>query len=182
MKDITIYSGDNMIPSDVFEDVWQLLEESFPSCERWDHDGFLAEYTNPEFRSLVYRPDALSGVLDFWDFGSFVYVEHFAVAPELRGQGTGSAMMEELRRYVGERPLVLEAEPPSDSPLAARRIAFYERIGYVLNPYEYIQPAMGDDEHPIPLVIMSSPRPLSCDEFNAIRDRMYDRVYKGHRP
>ena len=180
--DVTIYDHENMIDVELFQQVWQLLECSFPSDERWDYSGFLAEYENEQFRSMVYCPDKLGGVLNFWDFGTFVYVEHFAVAPQLRGNGTGAAMMEELRRYVGARTLVLEAEPPEDSPIAARRIGFYNRIGYVQNPYEYIQPAMGEDEQPIPLVIMSSPSLLTENEFITIRETMYEHVYHGHRP
>ncbi len=182
MNNITIYSSNNMIPQPIFEQVWQLLELSFPANERWDYNGFLGEYANPEFRSMVYFPEKLGGVLNYWDFGSFIYVEHFAVTPELRGQGTGAALMEELRQRSDERPLVLEAEPPQDSPIAARRIGFYNRIGFVQNPYSYIQPAMGEDELPLPLVIMSSPQPLSEQEYIRIRNTMYQHVYHGYTP
>ncbi len=171
-----------MISTELFGRVWELLELSFPSNERWDYDGFLGEYANAEFNSMVYCPDELGGVLNFWDFGSFIYVEHFAVAPKLRGQGTGAALMEELRRRVGDRPLALEAEPPEDSPIAARRIGFYKRIGFLQNPYEYIQPAMGENEQPLPLVIMSSPKLFTEAEFVEVRERMYERVYHGCRP
>lgn len=182
MNDITIYSHENMIDDELFEDVWKLLELSFPSDERWDKTGFLSEYNNPEFRSLVYCPDKLGGVLNFWDFGSFIYIEHFAVQPYLRGQGIGAALMDEFSRIADGRMYLLEAEPPQDSPVAARRIAFYERLGFVLNSYEYIQPAMGEDEHPLPLVIMSAPEALTEAVFIAARDKMYERVYHGHRP
>ncbi len=182
MKNITVYNHDNMISESLFGEVWRLLEQSFPSNERWDYAGFLGEYANPEFNSLIYCPDKLGGVLNYWDFGEFIYVEHFAVSPELRGQGTGAALMEELRRRAGGRPLALEAEPPEDSPIAARRIGFYNRIGFVQNPYEYIQPAMGENEQPLPLVIMSSPEIFTEDEFTRVREKMYEKVYHGSRP
>ena len=181
MENLTIYSKENMIDEAVFEEVWQLLEQSFPPCERWDRAGFLSEYENPEFRSLVYRPEKLAGVLNYWDFGSFIYVEHFAVQPQLRGQGTGAMLMGELSRLADGRTFLLEAEPPSDSPIAARRIAFYERLGLLLNSHEYIQPAMGEDEQPVPLVIMSSPKALTAEEFVQARDRLYGSVYHGCR-
>lgn len=180
MKDITIYSKDNMIEEAVFEQVWKLMETSFPSDERWDKSGFLSEYQNSEFRSMVYHPDGkLGGVMDFWDFGSFIYIEHFAVQPHLRGQGIGAALMSELSRIAGGRPYLLEAEPPQDSDIAARRVSFYERLGFVLNSYEYIQPAMGEDEHPLPLVIMSAPSALTEEQFIFVRDKMYEKVYHG---
>lgn len=179
MKNITIYSKDNMIGKALFDEVWKLLELSFPSNERWDKAGFLSEYENAEFRSMIYCPDKLCGVLNFWELGGFVYVEHFAVQPELRGQGIGAALMHELSRIADGRIYLLEAEPPHDSPVAARRIAFYERLGFVLNTHEYIQPAMGKDEQPLPLVIMSAPKALTEEQFVQARDRMYKTVYYG---
>ena len=170
-----------MIEETVFDEVWKLMELSFPSDERWDRVGFLSEYKNPEFRSLVYHPDKLGGVLNYWDFVSFIYIEHFAVQPYLRGQGIGTALMAELSRIADGRMCLLEAEPPQDSHIAARRIAFYERLGFLLNGYEYIQPAMGKDEHPLPLVIMSSPEALTEECFIAARDKIYERVYYSHR-
>ena len=62
--------------------------------------------------------------------------------------------------------------------LEARRIAFYERNGFVMNPFEYMQPAMGEDRHAIPLRIMSYPKRLVADEFETMRDVLYCHVYR----
>ncbi len=178
MKDITIYSQFNMIPEDVFEEEWQLLEQSFPPSERWERDGFLREYEYIPFHSMVYRPDRLCGVLNFWDFGYFIYAEHFAVVPELRGQGIGAELMRELFSYAEGRVVVLEAEPPQEGDIAVRRIKFYERLGFVLNSHDYVQPAMGKDKPPIRLVIMSSGSALDKDEYEAVRYELYKTVYR----
>ncbi len=178
MDNIVIYSKDNMIEKSLFDRLFSLLEISFPTSERRTYSGHLSEFDNAEFHSICYVPNELKAVLNYWDFGEFVYAEHFAVAPELRGQGTGSALMGELRAVVGNRTLVLEAEPPSDSSIAARRIAFYERLGFMLNEYEYIQPPLIEGEGPIPLVIMSAPDKLTESEYIKIRDRLYKDVYK----
>ncbi len=178
MEDIVIYNKNNMIESSVFDELFSLLTLSFPPSERRNHAEHLAEFDNAEFNSICYIPDGLKSFLNYWHFGDFIYIEHFAVLPELRGQGTGSALMKVLRSLVGELPLVLEAEPPADSDIAARRIAFYERLGFVLNGYEYIQPAMMEGEEAIPLVIMSLPDRLSESEYIKIRDRLYRDVYK----
>lgn len=177
MKDITIYNCDNMMDMPLFDEVWQLLEQSFPPVERWDRDGFLAEYENPEFNSMIYKPDKLGGVLNFWDFCYFVYAEHFAVAPELRGQGVGSELMRELIDYADGRALVLEAEPPQEGDIAERRIRFYERLGFFLNPHDYVQPPMGKDKYAVRLVIMSSPSELDKEEYEAVRYQLYKSVY-----
>lgn len=177
MKNVTIYSKENMIDDALFEEVWQLLEQSFPANERWEREEFLREYDNHAFHSMVYYSDKLGGVLNFWDFIYFVYAEHFAVAPELRGQGIGSEMMRELISYTQGRALVLEAEPPLEGELAVRRIKFYERLGFVLNDHDYVQPAMGEGKHPVRFVIMSSPEALDPQEYEAVRYQLYKSVY-----
>ncbi len=178
MNDIIIYSKNNLMEKSMFDQFFSLLKLSFPTSERRNYSGHLSEFNAPEFHSICYVPDGLKGFLNYWDLGDFIYIEHFAVAPELRGQGKGTALMGELRCVVGERTLVLEAEPPSDSDIAARRIAFYERLGFELNEYDYIQPAMMEGESPIPLVIMSSPEKLTESEYIKIRDRLYTDIYK----
>ena len=72
--------------------------------------------------------------------------------------------------------VVLEVELPEDS-LKKRRIAFYNRHGFVFNGYPYIQPPMGADRHAIPLRIMSAPEPLSEEEFQTVRAKLYENVY-----
>ena len=66
----------------------------------------------------------------------------------------------------------------SDSADSPRGIAFYERNGFVMNPFEYMQPAMGEDRHAIPLRIMSYPKRLLADEFETMRDVLYCHVYR----
>lgn len=179
MDNIVIYSKSNMIDKSMYDQLFSLLEFSFPASERRNYKGQLGEFQEEQFRSICYIPDGLKGFLNYWDFGDFIYVEHFAVSPELRGQGTGTALIGELRSIVGNRTLVLEAEPLADSNIAQRRIGFYERLGFVLNEYDYIQPVMMEGEEPIPLVIMSSPDKLSESEYTLIRDCLYKEVYKS---
>ncbi|MBE6890125.1 MAG: GNAT family N-acetyltransferase [Ruminococcaceae bacterium] len=178
MNDTVVYNKHSMIDIQRFDELFAILEQSFPTTERRDRTGHLAEFSEERFNSVCYIPDKLMGFLNYWDFDDFIYIEHFAVSPELRGQGTGSALMSYLKELTDGRKLVLEAEPPTDSGIAARRVAFYERLGFKLNSYNYIQPPLIKGEKPIPLVIMSYPAPLSPDEYSMIRERMYRDVYK----
>lgn len=178
MNNTVVYNRRSMIDMQRFDELFAILEQSFPKSKRRDRTGHLAEFSEERFNSICYIPDKLMGFLNYWDFDDFIYIEHFAVSPELRGQGTGSALMRYLAELTDGRKLVLEAEPPDDSSIAARRVAFYERLGFRLNRYKYIQPALIKGEKPIPLVIMSSPTLLSPDEYDVIRERMYHEVYK----
>ena len=94
------------------------------------------------------------GLLTTWTFETFTYIEHFALSPEVRGQGHGS---EALKMLIAQnpRPLILEAEPPTDE-LTRRRIRFYERSGLTLYDYPYVQPAYTADSQPVPLCLMGT--------------------------
>ena len=90
------------------------------------------------------------------EFDAFLFVEHFAVRKSCRNGGLGAVLLTQLTAQ-SRKPVILEVELPTGE-LEARRIAFYERNGFVMNPFEYMQPAMGEDRHAIPLRIMSYPK------------------------
>ena len=94
------------------------------------------------------------GLLTTWTFDSFTYIEHFALSPEVRGRGYGSEALAMLIART-EQPLILEAEPPTDE-LTRRRIGFYERSGFTLYDYPYVQPAYTADSQPVPLCLMGT--------------------------
>ena len=94
------------------------------------------------------------GLLTTWTFDGFTYIEHFALSPEVRGQGHGTEALQQLiARTV--QPLILEAEPPTDT-LTRRRIRFYERSGLILYDYPYLQPAYTADSQPVELRLMGT--------------------------
>lgn len=178
MADIHVYSCDDRMPAELFEQFYLLMENSFPTTERRDHEGFSEELSRERFHLMCQTAaNKLISVLTYYVFDGFSYVEHFAVNSEQRGQGIGSDMMKRLLSYADGKTVVLEVEPSSDGGIARHRIAFYERLGFVLNDYEYIQPPLMKGEPSIPLMIMSTPDPLSFEEFENIRDTLYKEVY-----
>lgn len=177
MNDITIYSGRNLPPSALFDSLFYLIERSFPACERRTKAEHLAEFERPQFRSLCYCPDGkLTGFMNYWDMENFVYLEHFAVSPELRGKGIGAALAEELKK-LSRGLIVLEAEPSEQSDTAKRRMGFYERLGFTVNPYDYIQPPISDNQPPVLLRLMTYPKAISESEYLNIRGELYSHVY-----
>lgn len=177
MHSITIFDSCNRMPQQVFEEFFSLMEISFPATERRDRNGFLWEYENAEFRSMCSLSEHLEAVMNYWDMGDIIYIEHFAVAPELRGRGKGAAMMKEMLLRESGKTLVLEAELPSEGEVAKRRIGFYERLGFMMNEYSYIQPPLIKGEPPVPLAIMSCPEALSRESFDHVRETLYRKVY-----
>ena len=72
----------------------------------------------------------------------------------------------------------LEVEPP-ETETAKRRIAFYERNGFTLNHFPYMQPPLGEDRDPLPLMIMTTGGAIEKDEFEHIRKTLYKKVYRS---
>ncbi len=178
MDEFILFSSTNRPDERMEQEIYSVMSEAFPACERKNREDFLAQFSQSHFFSLcAIRGGELAGFLNFWDFGQFVYIEHFAVRQSLRGGGTGTALLSHVQKSVN-KPIVLEAEPANLGETAVRRLEYYRRCGFCNNPYPYIQPSMQAGEPPVPLVIMSSPKPLSEQEFACVRDKLYSDVYK----
>lgn len=178
MDNINIYSRKRPMTREHFARLFEIMEYSFPEDERRDFEEQFGEFSKPFFHSMCYEPDGIAGFMNYWDLGSFVYLEHFAVARELRGNGLGAKLMEEFFGTVGGRPVILEAEPPELNETARRRVAFYERLGFNLNPHEYYQPPYKPVGRPVRLVIMSAPKALTDEEFFRARTVLYRDAYE----
>lgn len=125
---------------------------------------------------LIYCNQNLVGFVTTWSFDEFLYVEHFAIFPEMRGRGIGSDVIKMLKQST-QKPVVLEAELPGTSEDATRRIAFYERCGLVPHyNYRYLQPAYSPGRQPVELLLMTS----GHINLDSARDALYASVYKMH--
>lgn len=151
------------------ERVYNLMEEAFPPTERRSKAGQMAVFKRPGHHTLVKRgPDGSAvGFIICWELAGSegpLFLEHFAVDSSIRGGGLGSGMLKEFLEHI-RRPSFLEAEPPELGDIPARRVAFYERMGFHVNPFPYLQPPLQPGQEPIPLVIMSRPGLLEEAEF-----------------
>ena len=165
-----------------FNDIHEILESSFPRDERRDREGQLRIFDRPEYRVLGIREEAdkngvgaCAAIMAIWEFDDFIYLEHFAVKESMRNGGLGKKMLGEMISTFG-KPAVLEVEPPEDD-ITRRRIAFYERNGFALNHYEYVQLAYGEDSEPVPLKIMSCPDALDEEGFIKVRNTLYRELF-----
>ena len=84
-------------------------------------------------------------------------------------------MLQELKQFTGNR-LCLEVEPPEDE-LTRRRIAFYERNGFIYHDFAYMQPALSKGQNTIPLKIMTTGDKLDKTAFEEIKELLYSQVY-----
>lgn len=161
-----------------FDKVYSLMEKSFPADEHRPYQGQKELLTDPLYSIYGIKTDSgnVTAFITVWQFDTFAYVEHFAVDPDCRGGGIGSAL---LRETVSELSctVCLEVELP-ETDIAKRRIAFYERSGFITNDFPYIQPAYSDGQNALPLMIMTSGRRISESEFMEMKGLLYEKVYK----
>ncbi len=136
----------------------QLYQEAFPECERRDLDTLKQLICNEQkmFFCQILHNNTECGLLIYWLFDTFCYVEHLAVNTATRGNGTGSATLEALKQRYANRPIVLEVEPLSDDDATQKRIAFYQRNGFTIADTTYQQPPYRKGEQPFPLWIMTN--------------------------
>jgi len=144
--------------------VWNLYEESFPVAERRKMEDHLLACTDERFFPLsAWDGGRLAGLLFFWEWEGYRYLEHLAVTPEQRGQGYGSEMLRYLRD--SEQTIILEIDPLVNE-LSVRRLQFYERAGFTLTPYRFVHLPYRLEAQPQELLILSYPRMITKEAHN----------------
>jgi len=157
-------------------EAWELYEKSFPYNERWNAEGYDRAFGDPNFEADgIWRGDEFIGILFHWGADGYRYVEHLAVSPALRGQNMGSAALSAFCRKVGR--VILEIDPPVDD-ISIRRLRFYERLGFVANPYQYIHPSFRKPFTPHRLVLMSYPGAITYEEARSFADFVREAVLR----
>ena len=137
--------------------VERLLHEAFPENERRDDNRQRANTDrNPLFYCLLVQTEKEQpiGLLTYWQFDEFIYIEHFAMIDAERGKGYGSEAMKFFLSQA-EKPVVLEAEMPhSSNDQALRRIRFYKRLGFRVCSAPYKQPPYRCTDGWLPMKIL----------------------------
>lgn len=159
------------------EQIKRLYEESFPPEERrpWGSILRLLDTVGSPFGLyVVCRQGDMAGFITTWTFDDFVYVEHFAVLPSMRGSGIGARALRLLARSV-RKPVVLEVEPRLTGQMAQRRIEFYKRCGFhEFDEYKYVQPPYGPGLPAVELTLMSNSERVNLDE---VTRKLHTAVY-----
>ena len=96
MENLITYSKTSPISDEKFDRLFEILEYSFPPCERGSYALHRSEFTRDEFRCMCYEPEGVpAAFINYYHLRDInaLFVEHFASAEELRGKGVGSAVM-----------------------------------------------------------------------------------------
>ena len=159
-----------------FSKVYKRLIGAFPYEERRDEADekkcFLKSQFN--FCEIIDNGESV-GLIVFWIFEAFLFVEHIAIYKEMRGKGYGSKTFELLKEKYN-LPIILEAEAP-ETETQQKRIKFYENLGFKVNSYDYTQPSYHCGES-VPLLVLSFPGILSQSEFDGFFKTTRNVVYE----
>jgi ribosomal protein S18 acetylase RimI-like enzyme len=153
----------------------ELYEQAFPPEERRNLPAQQLLLNNGALRLVLLENDSTyAGFVFYWELTDFVFIEHFAISPELRGSGIGSSVMRLLEQ---EHPrLVLEVEPPHTED-AVRRIRFYEGLGFKAYTFPYLQPPYQAGGTPLSMMLMQKGMPPGEHAFTKINSEIYLEVY-----
>lgn len=154
-----------------------LMTASFPSEEYRSLDE-LRRYTdlkNHFHNNIIFHNDTPVGLITYWDFGHFYYVEHFAIDPTQRNGGHGKNVLSHLGQLL-KYPIILEVEEPTEE-MAQRRINFYQRHGFTLWEKPYQQPPYKSGDGYLPMLLMAY-GDLNCEkDFDTVKEHIYREVY-----
>lgn len=138
-----------------YSSVYDELKLSFPENELPEKGVFLSRAENDSFSPYYIICDGERvGIITLWDFGSFAYAEHFAIKSDVRSRGIGGETIERVKKAYPS--IVLEAELPTEE-IKARRVEFYKRHGFKINPLKYSQPPYREGDPPLDLLLLSFP-------------------------
>lgn len=156
----------------------QLYEEAFPIEERRDTSEWLLQNKqNPLFNILCIKQDqTFQGILSYWTFESFHYIEHFAISAQQRGNGIGCAALELFVTTRMQYPIILEVEPDVNDT-THRRILFYKKHRFYIIEHPYLQPSYHKGGSPFPLNIMCNDVNFANHNFNNIVRTIHQQVY-----
>ncbi|MVM34504.1 GNAT family N-acetyltransferase [Spirosoma sp. HMF4905] len=159
--------------------IW--YEGSFPTDERRSFADLVTLLSCPDmhFCALI-DTNQLVGFIIYWQWPDALFVEHFAIDPAQRGKQVGQQALAQLLG-TDYTYIILEVERPEDE-LSQRRVRFYERQGFFLNLFDYVQPPYQPGKAAIPMRLMSIPSIANQSDFDTfselIKKQVYERFYR----
>ncbi|WP_029905313.1 N-acetyltransferase [Prevotella sp. 10(H)] len=160
-----------------YKPFWDIYTVSFPVYEQRDESQQLTAFNDERYYLLAnIENDTLQFFVACWDFTDYVYIEHLAVNPDLRGKNIGSIMLDTFAKTV-QKTVLLEIDPITDS-ISEKRFRFYEKLGYKLNPYKHAHPAYKEGYKPHELLVLSLNKTLTKEEYKQFENDLKHIVMK----
>ena len=160
-----------------FELFFEIMKNSFPKNEMRDYLSQKKLLNNKYYKPLVLKlEDQILAIMATWEFEGFVFIEHLAIHSKLRGLGIGTKL---IKNYLSKtkKEIFLEVAPPA-CEISKNRIVFYEKLGFCLNDFYYLQQPLNPNDSPFELKIMSYSKNITEKEFEKYKKVIYKEVYR----
>jgi len=137
-----------------YEAFYTIYKTSFPLHEQRNEEQQQAAFQHAEYHlECVIEENRLLAFIAYWEFDSYLYIEHFAVNPACRGQNIGSESLKALAAKT-DKVILLEIDPLIDE-VSRKRFHFYERLDFKANPYKHYYPPYSLEYPPHELIVLS---------------------------
>ncbi|MDF9825575.1 ribosomal protein S18 acetylase RimI-like enzyme [Breznakia sp. PF5-3] len=159
-----------------FDEAYDIMEASFPISEIRPYEKIKELYHRELMNIYGYYDPEIKGAMIIWNDDRYVVIENFAVDRAARGEGVGSKMIHEVCEQMKDKTIVLEVEKPHDD-ISEKRIAFYEKNGFILSEFGYVQPKINAVVNTVPLILMVYNKRIDAEEFQEIKKMIFNSVY-----
>ena len=160
-----------------FTQAWDLYEISFPLEERRLIDSQINVFKNLNYHfDVIIEDEKFIGFLLWWEFDELIFIEYFATVESIRNKGFGKLIIEDFLKR-SQKPIILEVELP-DSNIRERRIKFYKRLGFHLNPHFYEIQSVHEGFSALEFLIMSFPYTISENDVSNFVKKCHPIIFK----
>lgn len=152
-----------------------LYVEAFPPEERRTTSDLLRMLNQKDmYFSAILVDKLIVGMVVYWKFEGFLYLEHLAILSSRRREGIGEGVLKELGK--DGVPILLEVEIPYDDA-STQRVNFYHRSGFGALPVYYHQPPYRKDEPIVPMMLFSDRNDWDPEVLQVSTELFQNRVY-----
>ena len=159
-----------------FDDAMKIYEASFPIFEQRTLKNQIEALENEMYySSIICENDKLIGIVFYWKYGKYTYIEHLAISPSLRGKSYGSKILRDFCK--DNKDTILEIDNPIDE-ISIKRLQIYSKIGFKLQDFENIHPPYRQEYDGHYLKVLSFNRDLSKEEYEEFNTFLKTKVMK----
>lgn len=160
-----------------YNDFIKIYAVSFPVYEQRNHEQQLDAFRDERYNLFCQiGQEMVNSFISFWDFGEYVYIEHLAVNEKLRGKNIGTEMLTQFIEEIN-KTVILEIDPIIDE-VSAKRLQFYQKIGFNMNEYKHVHPAYNPQYPPHQLLVLSTGNTLTPQRYNIFKNDLEKIVMK----
>lgn len=155
-----------------FSKFWEVYQYSFPPHEQRTLKSLVGTLKGGKCSIEAYiEGDSFIGFIIYWQYPTYIYIEHFALSKESRGAGKGSEILRSLiERHVG-KSVILDIDPIEDE-ISRRRREFYLRLGFIQNSHHHMYPPYRAGDKEFELILMTTTAELSTSEYQLFMERL----------